>query len=40
VVVRFRGSEPGCDGCLRITVGTQEENQTVITKLTEVLSRM
>jgi histidinol-phosphate aminotransferase len=40
VVVRFRGLEPGCDGCLRITVGTPEENQTVITKLTEVLSRM
>jgi len=25
VVVRFRGKEPGCLGCLRITVGTKEE---------------
>jgi len=25
VVVRFRGREHGCEGCLRITVGTEEE---------------
>ncbi|WVQ70058.1 hypothetical protein V866_008313 [Kwoniella sp. B9012] len=25
VVVRFRGSERGCEGCLRVTVGTEEE---------------
>ncbi|KAL9946981.1 histidinol-phosphate transaminase [Verticillium nonalfalfae] len=25
VVVRFRGKEHGCQGCLRITVGTEEE---------------
>jgi histidinol-phosphate aminotransferase len=25
VVVRFRGKELGCEGCLRITVGTEEE---------------
>lgn len=25
VVVRFRGKEHGCEGCLRITVGTEEE---------------
>jgi histidinol-phosphate aminotransferase len=25
VVVRFRGKEHGCLGCLRITVGTEEE---------------
>ncbi|MCJ1355019.1 MAG: histidinol-phosphate transaminase [Icmadophila ericetorum] len=25
VVVRFRGKEPGCLGCLRITVGTEHE---------------
>lgn len=25
VVVRFRGKEYGCEGCLRITVGTEEE---------------
>ena len=27
VVVRFRGKEWGCEGCLRITVGTAEEQQ-------------
>ncbi|OIW32215.1 histidinol-phosphate aminotransferase [Coniochaeta ligniaria NRRL 30616] len=25
VVVRFRGKEHGCEGCLRVTVGTEEE---------------
>ncbi|KAJ7512459.1 pyridoxal phosphate-dependent transferase [Mycena galericulata] len=38
VVVRYRGSEPGCEGCLRVTVGTEEENRTVIAKMREVLS--
>lgn len=30
VVVRNRGSEPGCAGCLRVTVGTKEENQRLL----------
>ncbi|KAJ6491293.1 pyridoxal phosphate-dependent transferase [Mycena vitilis] len=38
VVVRYRGSEPGCEGCLRITVGTEEENRTAVNKILEVLS--
>ena len=38
VVVRYRGSEPGCAGCLRITVGKEEENTVVIKKLEELLS--
>lgn len=33
VVVRFRGNELGCLGCLRITVGTPEENATLISYL-------
>jgi histidinol-phosphate aminotransferase len=33
VVVRFRGKEHGCLGCLRITVGTEEE----VTRLLEAL---
>lgn len=33
VVVRFRGKEAGCDGCLRITVGTSEENATLLQQL-------
>lgn len=38
VVVRFRGNEIGCEGCLRITVGTREECEAVLGKLSEVLS--
>ncbi|KAJ7253716.1 histidinol-phosphate aminotransferase, partial [Mycena haematopus] len=38
VVVRYRGSEPGCEGCLRITVGTEEENTTAVTKIRDILS--
>jgi histidinol-phosphate aminotransferase len=37
VVVRYRGGEPGCEGCLRITVGSDEEIRTVIQKLGDVL---
>ena len=37
VVVRYRGGEMGCQGCLRITVGTEEENEVVLSKLGEVL---
>ncbi|KAJ3217655.1 histidinol-phosphate transaminase [Dinochytrium kinnereticum] len=33
VVVRFRGNEIGCTGCLRITVGTPEENKVLMSKL-------
>ncbi|WOO80341.1 Histidinol-phosphate aminotransferase [Vanrija pseudolonga] len=37
VVVRFRGNEPGCLACLRITVGTEEENATALARLSELL---
>ncbi|KAI0071534.1 histidinol-phosphate aminotransferase [Panus rudis PR-1116 ss-1] len=37
VVVRYRGGEPGCAGCLRITVGTDEENETLLRKLRKLL---
>ena len=30
VVVRNRSREPFCEGCLRITVGTPEENNVLI----------
>jgi len=33
IVVRDRGKEPGCEGCLRITVGTEEENKLLIDTL-------
>ncbi|CAG8555587.1 11175_t:CDS:2 [Paraglomus brasilianum] len=37
VVVRFRGHEYGCEGSLRITIGTPEQNEALLTKLREVL---
>lgn len=37
VVVRFRGKEYGCLGCLRITVGTREEVDRFLKELGDVL---
>lgn len=37
VVVRFRGKEHKCNGCLRITVGTEKENTVLLNRLKEVL---
>jgi histidinol-phosphate aminotransferase len=37
IVVRFRGNEPGCTACLRITVGTDKEMVVVLKKLEELL---
>ncbi|PUU83799.1 pyridoxal phosphate-dependent transferase [Tuber borchii] len=37
VVVRYRGGEAGCTGCLRITVGTEAEVDKLLEKLREVL---
>jgi histidinol-phosphate aminotransferase len=37
VVVRFRGKELGCLGCLRVTVGTQEEVARFLGELRSVL---
>jgi len=39
VVVRFRGNELGCKGCLRVTVGTREECESVVEKLRQGLER-
>ncbi|KAJ1739721.1 histidinol-phosphate transaminase [Coemansia sp. RSA 989] len=38
LVVRYRGTDHGCEGCLRITVGTAEENAVVIKTLRSLLS--
>ena len=38
VVVRFRGKEVGCQGCLRITVGTDEEVDKLLSRMQVVLS--
>lgn len=37
VVVRYRGGEIGCEGCLRITVGTEEEVETALKQLEDLL---
>ena len=35
VVVRFRGNELHCKDCLRVTVGTVEENERMLELLEE-----
>ena len=37
VVVRFRGREFGCEGCLRITVGTEKEVDKFLADISSVL---
>ena len=36
ILVRDRSSDPGCDGCVRITVGTAEQTDRLITALRKV----
>ncbi|TVQ15202.1 MAG: histidinol-phosphate transaminase [Balneolaceae bacterium] len=38
IIVRYRGDQLHCDNCLRITVGTPDENNTLISALREVLN--
>ncbi|KAL2107391.1 hypothetical protein VUR80DRAFT_5287 [Thermomyces stellatus] len=40
VVVRFRGKEHGCLGCLRITVGTEDEVSRFLTALKSALEEV
>ncbi|KXN85584.1 Histidinol-phosphate aminotransferase [Leucoagaricus sp. SymC.cos] len=40
LVVRFRGNELGCEACLRITIGTEEENEEVVKRLGKVFSEI
>ncbi|KAG7665116.1 HIS5 [[Candida] subhashii] len=40
VVVRFRGNELNCFGCLRISVGTEAENVTLVQKFKQVLEQV
>ena len=40
VVVRFRGGEMGCAGCLRVTVGSEKENKVLLEKLRDVLEEI
>jgi histidinol-phosphate aminotransferase len=38
IVVRDRSMQPGCQNCLRITIGTMEENLKLVEKLREFLT--
>lgn len=40
VVIRYRGNEKGCRGCLRITVGTEAEISYLLTRLQIVLKEI
>lgn len=40
VLVRDRSNDPGCDGCIRITIGTREHTKVGIAALEESLSEM
>lgn len=40
VVVRFRGKEHGCTGCLRITVGTEQEVEIFLRDIEETLRQI
>lgn len=39
VVIRYRGGEHGCGGCLRMTVGSQEENEVLVRCLRQALEK-
>lgn len=38
VIVRYRGNEPHCENCLRLTIGTKTENERFFDALKEVLN--
>lgn len=40
VVVRFRGNENHCNECLRITIGTPEENKTMLARIQDVYASL
>ena len=40
ILVRDRNSDPGCEGCVRLTVGSREHTQTLICALREVVEQL
>lgn len=40
VVVRYRGNEVGCQGCLRITIGSKEENRILLQQMQRALQKL
>jgi histidinol-phosphate aminotransferase len=40
ILVRDRHTDPGCEGCVRLTVGSDEHTQTLIAALREVVEQL
>jgi histidinol-phosphate aminotransferase len=40
ILVRDRNSDPGCEGCVRLTVGTDEPTATLIAALRDVVEKL
>ena len=40
ILIRDRHSDPGCDGCVRLTVGTDEHTQTLIGAVRHVVDQL
>jgi len=40
ILVRDRSSDPGCEGCVRLTVGSSEHTRTLIGALREVVEKL
>jgi histidinol-phosphate aminotransferase len=40
ILVRDRSSDPGCEGCVRLTVGTDEHTRTLIASLRLVAEQL
>jgi histidinol-phosphate aminotransferase len=40
VLVRDRSSDPGCDGCVRITIGTRQQMRNAAAALSETMAAL
>jgi histidinol-phosphate aminotransferase len=40
ILVRDRHSDPGCEGCVRLTVGSDEHTETLIAALRDVAEQL
>jgi histidinol-phosphate aminotransferase len=40
ILVRDRNTDPGCEGCVRLTVGSSEHTRTLITALHDVVGKL
>jgi histidinol-phosphate aminotransferase len=40
ILVRDRHTDPGCEGCVRLTVGSREHTRTLIAALRDVVDKL